>query len=594
MVFIIYHYNKALELPASYWAQSAWHGLSMDISFASYLLVVPTLLMSFTFRQWNWYRRLMQTYTFVTTLIIALLVCIDLELFRAWGFRIDGTSLHYLNTPKEAWASMSAAPIGLVLFIGILLFLLSNAVLNRVNQRQLPHLSRVKPWALNLLVFLVTTSAWIIPIRGGFQLAPMNQSTVFFSDKSFANYAAVNVPWNYASSLIHSTHKKDNPFKYAPDSLAQELVQDLYAPADKITEQLLDPSKLDSTKLNVIVLIWESFTAKVVEPLGGMKGITPHFNGLIGEGILFNNLYASGNRSDKGMVAILSGYPAQPTESIIKIPTKTTKLPSLPKSFHRSGYHTAYYYGGETEFANMKSYFLQQDFDKLIDINAFEKKEMNSKWGAHDHIVLNRLLEDLDHTPTPFFTTLFTLSSHEPFEVPMATVIPGNGQQEMFLNAMHYSDRAIGNFIEQAKKKPWWDNTLIIIVADHGHPLPESNLGKPSEFHIPMLWLGGALQRKGEVVEALSSQTDLAATLLNQLNLPSNEFVWSNDILNPSRKPFAYFAFNNGFGWMRPQGFLIHDNLGGNIIGRQGSLNDSELNIGKAYLQTSFNDYLSR
>lgn len=588
VIFFIYHYKKALEISSSYWVQSALHGLKMDISFTGYLLIIPTLLMAFTFFSWSWYNAFIKIYSIITACIIATLVTFDLELFRAWGFRIDASSLHYLQTPREALASMGAAPVGLLLTLLFILGSLSIWLLSAVRNRFVPRFRGVNALTA-IIVFVLLAALWVIPIRGGLQLAPMNQASVYFSDKSFANYAAVNVPWNYAHSILNrNSYSKTNPFGYFPQKEADARVRQLY------TATTPDQYLLKTSTPNVIVIIWESFTAKAVGSLGGLPNITPRFDELTKEGILFTNLYASGNRSDKGMVAILSGYPAQPTESIIKIPTKTRSLPSLPHAFKEKGYHTSFYYGGETEFANMKTYFLQQDFNKITDINSFEKKDMNSKWGAHDHVVLNRLLEDLDQAKSPFFATLFTLSSHEPFEVPVPTVIKGNSQENLFLNALHYSDESIGNFIQTAKTKPWWNNTVIVILADHGHPLPETSKEKPSEFHIPMLWLGGALQQTNIRVNILASQTDMASTLLNQLHIPANQFSWSNDIFGTKRQVFAYFAFSNGFGWMRPEGYIIRDNIGGNIVEKKGSINLSEVETGKTYLQASFNDYLNR
>jgi phosphoglycerol transferase MdoB-like AlkP superfamily enzyme len=588
IIFLTYHYKKALELPSALWVQSARHGLRMDISFAAYILVIPTLLLILSAQRWNWYKKTISIYSIVIASIISLLVVVDLELFRAWGFRIDGTSLHYLETPVEAWASMGAAPVFPLLILLAVLIFLSSKILTVIVKRSVVSFKR-SSFVFTIPIFLILTGSLIIPIRGGLQLAPMNESAVFFSDKSFANYAAVNVPWNYMSSLLNATYSTRNPFKYFPEADAEKTVALLYK-NDGAVVQMVDSTK----RLNVIVLIWESFTAKVVGGLGGVEGVTPQFDKLSKEGILFTNVYATGNRSDKGMVGILSGYPAQPTSSIIKIPKKTMSLPSLPKEFHKNGWYTSFYYGGETEFANMKSYFLQQGFDQIIDKNDFDKKDMNSKWGAHDHIVLNKLMKDLDTQKQPFFTTLFTLSSHEPFEVPVKTVIKGNDPEKLFLNAHHYTDASIGEFVEKAKRKPWWPNTLLIIIADHGHPLPETDKSKPAEFHIPMLWLGGAIKDKGLKIDSLCSQTDLAATVLDQFHLPSKAFAWSNDIFRTSRTPFAYFAFNNGLGWMKPQGFIVRDNIGGNITEKAGVVNITEENLGKAYLQASFTDYLKR
>jgi phosphoglycerol transferase MdoB-like AlkP superfamily enzyme len=588
VLFLVYHYKKTIELPPSLWVASARHGLQMDISFASYILVIPTLLLAFTASKWKWYGRTLSVYSLIISFFITLLTVTDLELFKAWGFRIDATSLHYLETPVEAFASMGAAPVFPLLLLLAALFFLVYRILNTIVRRTTGSFTKMS-YGLTVPIFLVLTGSLIIPIRGGLQLAPMNESAVFFSDKSFANYAAVNVPWNYMSSLLNASYSKKNPFTYYKAEQASQMVASLYKQTGA-TEPIIDTTG----KVNVVVIIWESFTAKVVARLGGVKNVTPQFEKLSKEGMLFTNVYASGNRSDKGMVAILSGYPAQPTNSIIKIPKKTISLPSLPREFQKNGWHTSFYYGGETEFANMKSYFLQQGFDKIIDKNDFDAADMNSKWGAHDHVVLNRFLSDLDKQKQPFFSTLFTLSSHEPFEVPVKTVIEGNDPEHLFLNAHHYTDASIGNFIAAAKTRPWWKNTLLIIIADHGHPLPETRKDKPAEFHIPMLWLGGALKMKSIRIDSLASQTDLAATLLNQVHLPSQAFSWSNDIFRKDRKAFAYFAFNNGLGWIKPDGFLVRDNIGGNIIERKGTLSAQEEGFGKAYLQASFTDYLRR
>ncbi|MCE7038910.1 LTA synthase family protein [Dyadobacter sp. CY312] len=588
ILFLTYHYKKTLELPASYWVKSAWHGLRMDVSFTGYILVIPTLLLVFTSTKWKWYATTTKIYLAVVSIVIVFLTIADLELFRAWGFRIDATSLHYLKTPAEAWASMGAAPVFPLFCLILVFYFLILKLSATIISRTVPFFTKV-PWPYLGISFLLLTGSLIIPIRGGLQLAPMNESAVFFSDKSFANYAAINVPWNYMSSVVHLRYSKKNPFAYFPAELAATQVKNLYN-TPGTTERIIDSIR----PVNVVVIIWESFTAKVVESMNGVKGVTPQFDALTKEGILFTNMYASGNRSDKGMVAILSGYPAQPTTSIIKIPNKTISLPSVPRTFQQAGWKTSFYYGGETEFANMKSYFLQQGFDNITDKNAFADKDMNSKWGAHDHVVLDRLLHDLDSQKQPFFSTLFTLSSHEPFEVPVKSVIQGNDPEHLFLNALHYSDASIGDFIKKAKTKSWWENTLIVIIADHGHPLPDRSGTKPSEFHIPMLWLGGAVKQKGIRIDTLCSQTDLAATLLNQIKLPSQSFEWSNDIFKKNRVSFAYFAFNNGLGWINSGGFVVRDNIGGNLIEQGGKPGTGAVEVGKAYLQASYTDYLAR
>jgi phosphoglycerol transferase MdoB-like AlkP superfamily enzyme len=576
-----------IESPTPFFP-SAWHGLPMDISMAGYISVLPTLLLMGTARQWQWYRQTLRFYVAFVAGLVALIVTADLEVYKAWNFRLDTTPLYYLKHPQEALASASSSPLLVLLLILVVLAVAISVIQQKIIGYQLADLKPSSRW-LTPLVFLFLTTALIIPIRGGLQLAPMNQSSVYFSTDNFANQLAVNASWNFLSSATKSSGQVVNPFVVMQPQEAQNLLNAL-RPSAEASILLLKPA----TQPNVLIIIWESLTAKAVASLGGLSGITPHFDSLARQGVLFTHLYASGDRSAKGMVAILSGYPAQPTTSIITVPAKTATLPSLPRTFKAQGYHNSFYYGGETEFANIKSYLLQQGFDRIIDHNSFDESEKNSKWGAHDHVLFNRLLLELDTQKFPFFTTLFTLSSHEPFEVPYKTAIPGQDVEHKFLNSLHYTDTSLGDFIQQAKTKPWWDNTLIVILADHGHPMPKATGGLSTEFRIPMLWLGGVVEQSGVRVDSLGSQTDVASTLLNQLGLDSSEFTWSNDLLQKGRIPYAFYSFNNGFGWVRPEGTFVYDNVGMRDSEVRGKLELLDKQRGKAYLQMLFGDYLQR
>ncbi len=555
---------------------------------AAYLLLLPSILMTATFKKWGWYNKFLTTYQIVVVFCVSLIIVIDLPVFQAWKFRLDTTPLHYLSEPTEAFAAAGSSPLVLLLVLFIFLFLALSLIFRKVNLLFVQKFNPTRPLT-SLFSFSILTGLLIIPVRGGWHVAPMNQSLVYYSHDHFANQLAVNAPWNFFSSVVHNTGSTDNPYVAMSQTKADSLVNSLLPAVDSFKQQVVTDSAT-----NVVLIIWESFTAKVAAPLGGLSGITPKFSQLAKEGILFTNLYASGDRSDKGLVAILSGYPAQPTTSIIKYPRKTISLPSLPKSFQAKNYHTSFYYGGETEFANMKSYLLQQGFDRIVDKYSFAPKQMNSKWGAHDHVLFDRLLKDLSHEKQPFFSTIFTLSSHEPYEVPVPTAVPGADNEHQFLNAHHYTDESLYRFITNAKKSKWWDNSLIIIIADHGHPLPRLKNSRISEFHIPMLWLGGALKQRGVRYNGVASQTDLASTVLAQLGINYQDYHFGNDIFNEARTPFAYFSFNNGFSFINSKESFVYDNVGKMIIESNGHPTTSELETGQAYLQNSFGDYLKR
>ncbi len=594
-LFLVYQYTKGAVTDFSLWPDILWYGLRMDFSVAGYLSLIPGLVLAFV--PSRWLLPFFSRYTALFLIVVSFMTTVDMEIYRTWGFRLDSTPLRYLKTPTEAMASISASPLGWLTLSLIGLIVVGILFFGRLNHLASVILRPSPRWTFVPMV--LATALLIIPIRGGLQLAPMNVSAVFFSPVAFANHAAINPQWNFLFSVLEKADDRTNPFTYLPVSIAQQTVQLLYdstvSGGSVVPVNQRQPSQLvrSKTRPNVLLIVWESLTAKVVSRLGGRTGITPNFEKLCKEGLLFTNFYASGDRSEKGLIALLSGFPAQPQTSIMTVPQKSAKLPTLAGVLREKGYQTAFYYGGETEFANIRSYLFHSQYDRIVSKPDFPPETWNSKWGAHDHVVYGRLLPDLGRQRQPFFTTLFTLSSHEPFEVPMPTAVPGTDEENLFLNAHYYADKSLGEFIAQAKQQPWWANTLVIIVADHGHRMPVIGVNKTEEFHIPMLWLGGVIKQPGTVAQ-VASQTDLPATLLYQLGLSASPFRWSRNALDVARQPFAYFAFQNGFGFVRPGRALVFDNDARQVVERHGVVLEADIKTGQAFEEMSFADYLTK
>ncbi|WP_280640518.1 LTA synthase family protein [Hymenobacter volaticus] len=245
----------------------------------------------------------------------------------------------------------------------------------------------------------------------------------------------------------------------------------------------------------------------------------------------------------------------------------------------------------------MKSYIVTAGYDKLTERDDFLKSQQNSKWGAHDHIVFDRVLQDLNSQPQPFFSTIFTLSSHEPFEIPIARKFKGTDETALFRNSVYYTDWALGRFLQEARRQPWYDNTLLVLAADHGHQLPGDNsVEDPAKFRIPLVLAGGALRPevRGRVVSDLGSQTDVVATLLAQLHLPTTPYRWSRDLLRPVRQPSAFYCYTDGFGFATPAGLLLFDNVSRREIRRDTGVPTSQLQQGQAYEQLTYADYLAK
>lgn len=586
MIFLSYNYSIFSQFSTGDLIQVFLSGARLDLSFVGYIMIFPCILLALAgFVRFEIISRVLNLYHYIIIALLALLAVVDLEMLQWWGIRSDKTILKYIyQVPEEVLATASIVPVHWLVLIYILvvsIFIYSFKIL--VNNQVIPNVKRHK--ALQLVCFVVLGAVLVIPIRGGWQQIPINQSAVYFSHHNQLNLAAVNLPWNFANSFFSRTGEAEKPYKYSSIPNADSLVNQLFS---KRKDSVVNVLK--TTRPNVLVIIWESFTYK---SLTDSRNITPGFNELKNEGIFFNNIYSTGDRSDKGLTAVLSGYPALPRFSIMNEPVKASKIPALSKSLADQLYTNSFYYGGEPEFANLKSYLLSSQFDHIFTKGNFPSKFHTSKWGVHDEHLFHQLLIDLPRKKVPFFTATFTLSSHEPYDVPVS-YIDGKDNESKFCNSLYYADQELYKFINQAKKTDWWQNTLVVIIADHGHIYPGQNpwaTRNIDEYHIPMLWLGGAVKQP-MVVNKLASQTDLASTLLAQLDIDHSGYTYSKDIFTSNE--FAYYAFNNGFGFITPKDYLVYENVGDHIIHQSSDLSDSTLARGKAYQEVTFRDYVDK
>ena len=555
------------------------HGLKLDLSMGGYVTAVATLVLLCTVRAQKPIAAKIIGFISVAFIVIFSIIGIcDCELYRNWGFRMDCTVLSYLKTPKEAAASTPVWLTALfIVWIAAFCFVCIKAYQRFIGQK----ISKLEPapW-LAMPVLLFVGALLVIPIRGGFGM-PIRPGSVYFSEHQFANHAAVNVQWNFCNSLDDISAKQNVSFmtQTEADSIMAELLR-----TDTMQCRLLN-----TNRPNILIMIMESFTAKAVGCVGGIQGVTPNLDSLSHTGVLFSNCYSNADRSDKGLVCLLSGYPAQPTTSIMKLTDKAQKLPHLSHKLKDEGYSASFYYGGDIDFANMRSYFVTGGYKPIVSKSEFSHSDMNSKWGAHDHVVLKRWLTDICSFRQPFCSVLFTLSSHEPFEVPHSSRFLDNTEGGMFLNTIHYTDSCIGDFVRRASVEPWWSNTLLILIADHGSRLPDNSPNYVTEkFHIPMIWLGGALAKTDTIIDKYLSQCDLPLVLCNQLEVNSSDFGFSKDVLSGSRS-FAFYAYNNGFGFVADNERFIYDLTSNKAL--RDEANDTTIMQSQAFLQTLLHDF---
>ena len=590
LFFLLFYINKSIEIGLKNVFLSFVYGIQLDLSFTAYLCLFPFLLISFSFFiEKNIIKKILNFYSFTVIIFCSLMMVIDVGLYKAWGVRIDSTFLNYINTPELMLASVSKTQ----LVFGTLAWVLISFIFIKFYNKLFKNFNKKvdKGHFIEIVVFLFFTASLIIPVRGGFQTIPVNQSNVYFSNKMFANHAAINYTWNFFNTIKRKTDNT-NPYKIYSQEEANQIVS-------KTRNTLLknqQDSILNTKKPNVILIIWESLSAKIVGSLNGEPTVTPNLNRLSKEGILFTNFYSNGDRTDKGIPAILSGYYPQPAIRIMRMPNKTRSLPMLPKEMDKLGYKTSFYYGGDLNFGNMNTYLRSAGIQKIIDGSEFDKKDWNSKWGAYDDVFLKRFASDLTKdNKQPFFKIALTLSSHEPYEIKGEYKFGENGESNKYRSAHFYTDKVIGDFIDFAKKQDWYKNTLIVIISDHGHssPTPDNPYFGTKKFHIPMLWLGGALSKKGIKIDNISSQVDFSYTLLNLLKADTSKFNFGKHIFNNSEEQYAYYSFNKGFGMYSRKGTFIYDYVSKKPIQKIGVTKELD-SLGKAITQLSYQDFLER
>jgi phosphoglycerol transferase MdoB-like AlkP superfamily enzyme len=591
LFFLLFYYNQSSQLGFYEIAKTFIYGFRLDASFTGYLSVIPFFLILLSlFIPKKGISFVLKTTTYLALIIINLLMIIDTTLYQSWGIRIDSTLLNYLNTPEIMWATASTFQIVSGTIVWVLFSSCFILLFKRVINKEIKKLEKNALLAAPFL--LIVIAALIIPIRGGFQVIPINQSNVYFSNNMFGNHAAVNFMWNFTHSISSEVSTK-NPYKKFDASVANRII-------DSRQKSLLTSTKdsiLNTKRPNVILIIWESLTGKLVGSIGGEPNVTENLNRLSKEGVLFTNFYANGDRTDKGLIAILSGYYPQTNKSIIKMPNKNRTLPMLTKSMIDAGYNTSFYYGGDLNFGNMNTYLRNAGVTNFIDGDFFDKEDWNSKWGAHDHVFMEKFTADLKgEQAAPFFKIGLTLTSHEPFEFPGTYKFGKDTEENKFRSSHAYTDKTIGKFIENAKKQPWWDNTLIVIIADHGHRTPkhEGVFNSPKKFKIPMLWLGGALQKTNVKINTIASQVDFSYTLLDLLDIDNTDYIWSKNLFNGDESQYAHYIFNNGFGTIDKNGVFVYDFVSNKPILTKGTSFNALDSLGKAITQDAYQDFIER
>lgn len=580
-------YNGSIEKGFGFadYMQVMVHGASLDAATVGYLTAFPFLLVliSIWFRKFP-LKKILYGYYILAAALISIIFVVDMALYTFWGFKLDASVFLYIDSPKEALASVSVGFILLRVLAILLLIALNSWVLLKITPSVL---NATRKRIAGTAGMLLLGGVLFIIIRGGVTESTSNIGQVYFSNEPFLNHSAVNPDFSLLSSMGKSQDFASE-FNFFDEEKRAALFDGLYPTTDG--DSIIQV--LNTKRPNILIILMEGFGGAFVEPLGGLPDVTPHFNRLSKEGVFFTNCYANSFRTDRGTVCTFSGYLGLPTASVMKIPAKSRTLPAIAEGLSKAGYKTDFLYGGDINFTNMKSYLLSTGYQRLTANTDFSLAEQTSNaWGVNDDITFEYLYNQLRNRKEegPWHTAFLTLSSHEPFEVPYHRL------EDKIPNAFAYTDECLGKFIDRLKQTPAWKDLLVICLPDHGFYYPrEGSNAMPRFYHIPLLWLGGAVKQPMQV-DKIMNQTDLAATLLGQLGLEHTAFTFSRNVLGSDYKyPFAFYSFNNGFSFRDSTGVTVFDNNSGSILFDEPEADESRLDKGKAILQTVYDDLGNR
>ena len=580
-------YNGSIEKGFGFadYMQVMIHGASLDAATAGYLTAFPFLLVliSIWFRKFP-LKKILYGYYILAAALISIIFVVDMALYTFWGFKLDASVFLYIDSPKEALASVSVGFILLRVLAILLLIALNSWVLLKITPSVL---NATRKRIAGTAGMLLLGGVLFVIIRGGVTESTSNIGQVYFSNEPFLNHSAVNPDFSLLSSMGKSQDFASE-FNFFDEEKRAALFDGLYPTTDG--DSIIQV--LNTKRPNILIILMEGFGGAFVEPLGGLPDVTPHFNRLSKEGVFFTNCYANSFRTDRGTVCTFSGYLGLPTASVMKIPAKSRTLPAIAEGLSKAGYKTDFLYGGDINFTNMKSYLLSTGYQRLTANTDFSLAEQTSNaWGVNDDITFEYLYNQLRNRKEegPWHTAFLTLSSHEPFEVPYHRL------EDKIPNAFAYTDECLGKFIDRLKQTPAWKDLLVICLPDHGFYYPrEGSNAMPRFYHIPLLWLGGAVKQPMQV-DKIMNQTDLAATLLGQLGLEHTAFTFSRNVLGSDYKyPFAFYSFNNGFSFRDSTGVTVFDNNSGSILFDEPEADESRLDKGKAILQTVYDDLGNR
>jgi len=593
-IFVFYYYDKlqVSQTPFKDIALAYYHAISLDIATASIFVVIPWLLLSVNilFRS-KIIKFIMFLYTTILIFLSTIIYIIELGIYNEWEEKPTFKIFNYLKHPDEAIASNPVVLTLLLTFILVSVLWLFYKLIRKLYASY--DLQATRSVGITLFFLFVMPIIIFLGARGGWAEIPISQSSVYFSKHKVYNDLAISTVYNFVHSITENQSIINGKNVYKIE-LAQDkkdaILKELMATDSNCSRE----SILTTTRPNVVLLFWESLSGDFITD-AKYQAVIPNIMAMSHDGILFTHAYSSATLSHEGLPSILSGWPAIAGTYVTNLPAKFYKMPFLTKTLKANGYYTSFMFGGQLCYGNLTSYMYGNAFDTIEEGKDMKmSSDKKGVLGYHDEYMLEHLKEKTSTLPKPFFSSMFTLSSHSPYDQPMDDVIDWGGSDKGYLNSIYYTDRSIGEFIKEAKKEPWYKNTLFIIVADHSHHTPKGwSRADKNWHHIPILFYGNVIKKeyRGKNIDKIVSQRDIAATLLSQLTINHKVFEWSRDVFCKNYKENAYIMSGGGFGLITKDGSATYNLKENRILNQDGNITGLKLK-GNVYMEKLLQTYL--
>jgi phosphoglycerol transferase MdoB-like AlkP superfamily enzyme len=570
LALLAYNREMILTTPASTFIEAFGNGLRFDLRLTVYIMI--PLLIGMAFQPLMAMRGLWRFWLTITSSIALFLGLMDMDFYREFHQRLNGLVFQYVKEDPKTVMSMIwyGYPVVRYLLAWALVTWLLSLVFKGVDRLTRPHAPRAPTqWYKRLGVFVVCLLVVVLAARGTLrQGPPLRWGDAYTTESNFANQLGLNSTLSLIEAAKSEfSSQRSNIWKSTmPAEQAREVVRKmLLTPNDTLVDADIAPVRRDNTPpqentlpiKNVVVILMESFAGHSVGALGADTNITPNFDKLAKEGVLFDHFFSNGTHTHQGMFATMGCFPNLPGfEYLMQTPEGSHKLSGLPAQLRPRKFDDVYVYNGDFAWDNQSGFFGNQGMTTFIGRNDFVNPVFSDPtWGVSDQDMFNRGNEELaarGEKGQPFYALLQSLSNHVPYALPKqlpVEPVTGQGSLDLHLTAMRYADWSLGQFFEKARKSPYFNQTLFVIVGDHGfannNQVTEMDLGR---FNVPLLLIGPGIQQKfGAVNHTVGTQIDIVPTIMGRLGGTSRNQCWGRDLLNlPPNDP--------GFGMIKPSG----------------------------------------